>query len=145
MKIILFAGAILLALSGCGENRDEKAQSKATRWYTQLQVDKGRAVFRQHCSVCHGENAQVNPDWKKALPDAQDPPPALNGTAHAWHHPLKILKRTIDMGGAPVGGKMPSFKNTLSEEEKEAAIAYFQSFWSEKIYEAWLGRGGLKQ
>jgi len=145
MKKILLAGVVLLTLSACGEDNNDNVQQTGARWYAQSQVDMGRAVFTRNCAACHGEKAQGNPDWKKALPDTQDPPPALNGTAHAWHHPLKILKRTIDMGGVPLGGKMPPFKGKLSDAEKEAAIAYFQSFWNDKIYTAWLGRGGYEK
>jgi mono/diheme cytochrome c family protein len=145
MKIISLIGVIVLALTACGEDKTNSAPQISARWYTQSQVDMGHAVFTRHCSGCHGENAQGNPDWKKALPDASEPPPALNGTAHAWHHPLRILKRTIDMGGIPLGGKMPPFKDKLNDAEKEAAIAYFQSFWNDKIYNAWLGRGGYEK
>lgn len=143
MRSILFISVVAFLLSGCGENNNDKGT--IDRWYSQSQVDSGRVVFRRNCSVCHGENAQGTPDWKNALPDGASPPPALNGSAHAWHHPMGILKRTIDVGGAPLGGKMPPFKGRLNEEEKEAAIAFFQSFWSDKTYEAWLGRGGLKK
>lgn len=143
MKRIFLTSIAVFLLSGCSEN--DNAQKTSGRWYTQLQVDRGRAVFKNNCSGCHGENAQGTPDWKKALPDSSNPPPALNGSAHAWHHPLRILKRTIDIGGAPIGGKMPAFKNKLNEEENEAAIAYFQSYWSAEIYNAWLGRGGIKK
>jgi hypothetical protein len=41
---------------------------------------------------------------------------------------------------------MPSFKKVLTQEEKEAAIAYFQSFWSDEIYELWnVKLKGLKE
>jgi hypothetical protein len=54
------------------------------------------------------------------------------------------LKKVIDEGGVPLGGKMPGFKDKLNEEEKLAVISYFQSFWNDEIYRAWLARGGLK-
>jgi hypothetical protein len=48
----------------------------------------------------------------------------------------------ITDGGVPYDGKMLPFKEALIEEEKEAAISYFQSFWSDEI---WLdSRKGLK-
>jgi hypothetical protein len=31
----------------------------------------------------------------------------------------------------------------LSNEEKLAAVAYFQDFWDEEIYLSWVDRGGL--
>lgn len=40
---------------------------------------------------------------------------------------------------------MPPFKNILTNEEKEDAIAYFQSLWSDEFYNLWLEGGGLKR
>lgn|GEM_PF-1530349 len=54
-----------------------------------------------------------------------------------------ILMRTINQGGASVGGEMPAFKDELSKDDKKAAIAYFQSKWGQRIYGLWLDRGGL--
>ena len=115
------------------------------RWYTQNQVDKGRIVYNKTCLVCHGTNAQgLTQNWKIPLADGAYPPPPLSGSAHTWHHPLRLLKRTINKGGIPLGGKMPAFENILNEQEKSSVIAYFQDLWSDEIYNAWLKRGGLK-
>ncbi|WP_245832006.1 hypothetical protein [Solemya velesiana gill symbiont] len=54
-----------------------------------------------------------------------------------------MLKRTVDNGGIPLGGKMPLFKAVLNDDEKYAAIAYLQNFWNDEIYSAWKARGGL--
>ena len=82
-------------------------------------------------------------DWRKPLADGSYPPPPLDGTAHAWHHPLKQLVKTIRDGGVVYGGKMPGFRSTLGLAEQLATIAYFQSYWDEEIYRRWLQRGGL--
>lgn len=139
-------GAWLLCLcvwlAGCEKSSDEP--KVAGRWYSQSQLDLGKKVYVQHCVGCHLENAQGTPSWKERGAEGSYPPPPLNGTAHAWHHPLAILKATIAEGGMPLGGKMPGFKDKLSEAEKLSVIAYFQNFWSDEIYGAWLARGGLK-
>jgi len=137
-------GLFLLFVAACGENA-ESEQKIPGRWYSQSQADKGQIVYEKTCIECHGTQAQgITADWKKTLPDGSYPPPPLNGTAHAWHHPMKLLKRTINTGGIPIGGKMPAFKDVLIDEDKDNVIAYFQSLWSNKIYNAWLQRGGLK-
>lgn len=46
-------------------------------------------------------------------------------------------------GGVAMGGKMPGFRDKLTEAEKLAVIAYFQGFWTDEIYGAWIARGGL--
>ncbi|QEA37652.1 cytochrome c [Pistricoccus aurantiacus] len=133
-SLLLFSG---LVLSGCGE---EKVDG---RWYTQSQVDRGKTVFVENCAECHGRSAQGTFNWRKPSADGSYPPPPLNGSAHAWHHSRDMLMRTINQGGAPIGGQMPAFEDKLSKEEKKATIAYFQSKWNKRIYDAWLDRGGL--
>ncbi|MEX2131184.1 MAG: cytochrome c, partial [Pseudohongiellaceae bacterium] len=108
------------------------------------QLIQGSAVFANHCAPCHGANAEgLAENWRIRLPDGTFPAPPLNGTAHAWHHPLTVLLQTIDQGGLALGGTMPAFEGILSDEDKLAAIAYFQQFWSNEIYQSWLEMGGV--
>ena len=124
----------------------DKAEVKASnRWYTKSQLSIGKAIFDNNCSVCHGTQGQgLAEDWKQPLADGSYPPPPLNGTAHTWHHPVSQLIRTINSGGVPLGGKMPAFGEKLSDEEKIAVIAYFQNWWPDNVYEAWIERGGME-
>ena len=108
-------------------------------------MTRGGKLFASHCASCHGAHAQGAFNWKRPGADGKYPPPPLNGTAHAWHHSLDLLKRTIDRGGVPLGGSMPAFRDKLSEADKEAIIAWFQDKWPDRIYRAWLDRGGLKR
>ena len=133
MRKILFLYTLIFFLLGCTES-EPKIEN---RWYTESQVTTGQKIFQNNCAVCHGNNAQGTFNWKKPLADGSYPPPPLNGKAHAWHHPLNMLKRTIREGGVAIGGKMPPFKNKLSENEIESVIAYFQSKWSPEVYEIW--------
>lgn len=113
------------------------------RWYDPEQLMLGREVFTQNCALCHGDQAQgLVGDWREKLDDGSFPPPPLNGSAHAWHHPQEILLRVIDYGGEAMGGKMPAFIDVLEQDEKLAAIAYFQSFWDDEIYRQWMQMGG---
>lgn len=116
----------------------EAGESTSTRWYTASQVAVGRGVFADNCAVCHGVEAQGTvADWRARLADGKFPPPPLNGSAHAWHHPLSVLLQQIDNGGLDLGGSMPPFADVLDDDAKLAAIAYFQSFWSDEIYMQW--------
>lgn len=67
------------------------------------------------------------------------PPPPLNGTAHTWHHSMELLRRTIREGGIALGGRMPAFKNTLSSQEIDGVIAWFQAYWPDDKYANWSG------
>jgi hypothetical protein len=61
----------------------------------------------------------------------------LNGSAHTWHHPLDVLDSTITNGGAEFGGVMPGFGAVLGAADRLAIIAWFQSLWSDDIYQRW--------
>lgn len=162
----LLSGLALVAallLTGCSDEPDPVATSREPaneangdnsgaadtgnpvpgRWYSAAQRELGATVFAENCAECHGDGAQgTTEDWRERLADGSLPPPPLNGSAHAWHHPLPVLLQVINNGGAPFGGNMPAFQSVLSEEEKLGAIAYFQSFWSDEIYEQWQQMGG---
>ena len=71
---------------------------------------------------------------------ASTPPPPLNGTAHAWHHPRKALIYTIKNGTQAIGGNMPAWKDKLTDDEIESIILWFQSKWPDELYQAWAQR-----
>ena len=127
--------ASLLLIIGCSEQ--EAVSSNDTRWYSPEHVALGERVFQTHCASCHGARAEATPEWREPGLDGNYPPPPLNGSAHAWHHSLGVLKQTIADGGVPLGGVMPAFGDVLSDQEQLAAIAYFQSFWADQIYARW--------
>ncbi len=136
----------LLALFGaCGDSGapPDRVDPETGRWYAAGQVAAGAAIFAEHCAVCHGDAAQgIVADWRARLPDGSFPPPPLNGSAHAWHHPIPVLLQVIGKGGEPLGGRMPAFEQVLDEDQQLAAIAWFQDFWSDEIYRQWLVTGG---
>lgn len=133
---------VFLMLAGCQQN------TSSERWYTQEQIDHGRGLFVKHCSACHGDQAQgLVEDWQSTDADGFYPPPPLNGSAHAWHHPLPVLTKIIREGGKSYDGRMPGFSEVLSESDQYAIIAWVQSQWSDEIYQLWQGErnrsGGL--
>ncbi len=147
MKLALLLSTAL-ALTACdGEQTDPKARWTDTaapasapvmmRWYTPDQVEAGAALYAQHCASCHKSNAEGTPDWKVRDANGKLPPPPLNGMAHAWHHPLDVLRQVVRRGGAPVAGSMPAFAEKLTPQEIDAILAWVQSHWSDKIYVIW--------
>jgi len=136
--LILFSSCALLA---CSDKQDFVADEG--RWYDSAQLAMGETVFADNCAQCHGDAAQgLTSDWKQKLDDGSFPPPPLDGSAHAWHHPQSVLLQVIDNGGAEFGGKMPAFATVLDQEEKLSAMAYFQNFWTDEIYSQWMDMGG---
>lgn len=97
-------------------------------------------MFTRHCIECHGVAGVGADNWRVREADGSFPAPPLNGTAHTWHHPMSVLKQTIERGGISLGGKMPGFADKLSSEEQNSIIAYFQHLWPDRIYHTWLER-----
>jgi mono/diheme cytochrome c family protein len=109
----------------------------AERWYKPAHAAAGKQVYDIHCAACHRPGAVGTPDWRQRDANGLLPPPPLNGTAHAWHHPLAVLYKQIMEGSAPGVGSMPPMQGSLSRGEALAVIAYFQSLWPDEIYQAW--------
>ncbi len=107
------------------------------RWYKPAHTEIGRGLFDSHCASCHGVGAVGAPNWRQPDVTGLYRPPPLNGTAHAWHHPLTVLYEQVMRGSAPGVGNMPAFRGTLARGEVLAIIAYFQSLWPDEIYHAW--------
>ena len=128
-KLLLLGTLVFLSAQVHAQNND--------RWYTPQQVKQGEVVFKQNCAACHGQNAELTINWKQ--PDANGiyPPPPLNGTAHAWHHDLDVLRQQIREGGQKYGGVMPPFGQVLTSDEIDMAISYFQSKWPDDLYQKW--------
>jgi mono/diheme cytochrome c family protein len=145
--IVLYLGS-LSVLAACTDNKESTNGSQSdrgteqpvgtiARWYTQDQVQRGNALYQTHCASCHMPDASGTSDWRKVDAEGKYPPPPLNGTAHTWHHPLPILRRTLRDGGVPLGGSMPGFGEKLSAHEMDDILAWVQSNWPDKIYRLW--------
>ena len=136
LKMLLRLTALLFFFTACSGNAPE-TETVPGRWYTAAQVESGESLYQLHCAVCHAADGSATAQWR--TPDAAGnyPPPPLDGTAHTWHHPIEVLESTIANGGIVFGGVMPGFAAALDEEKRLAIIAWFQSLWSDDIYERW--------
>ena len=107
------------------------------RWYDHARVESGAKVYASSCAVCHGPRGEATPDWRRRESDGSFPPPPLNGTAHTWHHPFRVLAGQIKFGLPGGAGKMPPFQGQLTDDEIINVIAWFQSLWTDEIYTQW--------
>lgn len=153
MKKMIFAAALLLPLlSACGENSDASSevdklgqQQSQAREVDFAKVAHGARLYQMNCAECHGSKAQGAPNWRERDADGMFPPPPLNGTGHAWHHPKKMLHYVIANGSPGGQGNMPAWGDKLSDEEIDAIIAWFQSKWPDQVYAAWYRMNQAKQ
>jgi mono/diheme cytochrome c family protein len=103
------------------------------------QVAHGRAVYDQHCAECHGTAGKGQPgDWRVRDADGMFPPPPLDDSAHAWHHPTAVLLQVIREGSPQGQGKMPAWNGKLSEQEMQDVVSYIKSLWSDEVFQHWL-------
>jgi len=146
-----FSVVMVLLLAGCSDPASDTKQeetrtvspppslqtSKVERSHDAVQVERGRVLYAANCMACHGDQAQGAVNWQKRDAKGRFPPPPLNGTGHAWHHPTKILKYTISNGTGNIGGNMPAFRGKLSDAEMEDILEFLKQKWPDPLYEAW--------
>jgi mono/diheme cytochrome c family protein len=114
-----------------------RTAARPARWYGPEEVERGAGAYAQLCAGCHGDRAQGTFAWRKRGADGKFPPPPLDGTAHAWHHPIRVLDSQIRFGAPGGQGSMPGFSNALSTEQVLEIIAWFQDKWPDEVYAAW--------
>jgi mono/diheme cytochrome c family protein len=115
------------------------ASAQVERGYDPVMLETGKKLFQTNCAVCHGVEAEGTVEnWQQRDADGKMPPPPLNGSAHTWHHPLSGLVHTIRNGTAEIGGNMPAWKDTLSDQQIVSVVAWLSSLWPDEIFNAWL-------
>ncbi|HEX9278854.1 MAG TPA: cytochrome c [Casimicrobiaceae bacterium] len=100
-----------------------------------LLVTMGRAVYQQHCAVCHGERGEAARGWQQPDANGELPAPPHNAQGHTWKHSDAMLYRIIQEGWRDPFNKtqrltMPPFKSQLSRADTLAVIAYLKTLWT---------------
>ena len=103
-----------------------------------VKIVRGRAIYEKNCAECHGTNGKGQPgDWRVRDAKGMYPPPPLDDSAHAWHHPTKVLMEAIRDGSPGGEGNMPAWKGKLSEQEMQDVVVYIKSLWPDPVYRIW--------
>ncbi len=104
------------------------------------QVAQGKQLYATYCSACHGANLEGQPNWKQRGADGKLPAPPHDSSGHTWHHADDLLLEIIANGGDPTISTMPAFKDTLSEAEMRAVLAFIKASWgrNEREFQWWV-------
>ncbi len=101
------------------------------------QASLGRSIYAKNCAACHGANLEGQADWRIRKPAGRLPAPPHDENGHTWHHSDQQLFEITKSGlSALVPGyetDMPSFADTLSDEEIWAVLAYIKSTWPPEV------------
>ena len=114
-----------LALSGCSEEQArsdyDQVDVPLARLASDAARDRGRALFKQRCALCHGERADGRGVRSKGL--SGKPVDFTSSTWRSGATPAHVF-RTLKEGKR--GTSMPAWP-TLSDDQKWDVIAYVLS------------------
>ncbi len=84
---------------------------------------QGRAIFKNYCTLCHGENGEGDGKMAKII---KNPPPFNLTLSRA---PDEYLMQIISKGGAAMGrsARMPPWGEQFSETERRSIILYIKT------------------
>ena len=113
LAVLVFIGVALgLVLGGHIDrplSKDQAAQGNPVK-STPESIARGQMLFNQNCALCHGESGRG--DGPAATGLRIQP---ANLYDHVPYHPDQFFFGAITNG---IGGVMPSFKSTLSEQDR---------------------------
>ncbi len=145
--LLLAAGGAFLYFGLEGQEMNPGNQDLLANYGDPRRIAAGEALYARNCASCHGERAiGENQAHIKGgtRPGGGYWAPALNGSAHAWHHPPEGLFQIVKEGSPAADSPMRGWGGRMSDIEIHAVLAYLQSLWPQALREryekAFLGR-----
>ncbi len=121
--VLLMCGAALLVAGDAPAKltREEARKLKSPVADTKQSIDRGRVIFMQNCTTCHGENGKAEGSLIADATDLTSPQLYKSGTSEG-----EIFHSIRD--GA--GDQMPAFKSQLdSETDIWNLVNFIRSLW----------------
>ena len=125
--VLLTLGAVLLVYADAPAklSRDEAQKLKSPVANTKKSIARGRVVFMQNCTSCHGENGKAEGSLIADATDLTTPSLYKSGSSEG-----EIFHSVRD--GA--GDQMPAFKSQLdSETDIWNLVNFIRSLWPESM------------
>jgi mono/diheme cytochrome c family protein len=130
ISAIVAATFALLAVTALADapaklTRDDAQKLKSPVANTKKSIDRGRVIFLQNCTSCHGENGKAEGSLIADATDLTTPSLYKSGTSEG-----EIFRSIRD--GA--GDQMPAFKSQLaSEGDIWNLVNFIRSLWPESM------------
>ncbi len=101
-------------------------------------VARGQALYGEHCARCHGANLEGQKGWETRRADGTVPAPPQNETGHTWQHSDRQIFDIVKLGGGIFSkrgerSEMPSYRDSLSDPDIWAVIAFIKSTWPQEV------------
>jgi mono/diheme cytochrome c family protein len=124
IALLMFAGALIVSGDAPLKlTRDDAQKLKSPVANTRKSIARGRVVFMQNCTSCHGENGKAEGSLVADATDLTSPQLYKSGTSEG-----EIFHSIRD--GA--GDQMPAFKGQLdSETDIWNLVNFIRSLWPE--------------
>jgi len=120
--VLVFLAAVLLA-DDAKLSADQAKKLKSPIAYTKKSVDRGRTLFLQNCTSCHGTDGKAETAVIAEATNLTTPKAYKNGTTEG-----EIFRSIRD--GA--GDQMPPFQSQIDKEEDLWNLVNFtRSLWPE--------------
>ena len=125
-----FGFIALLALAAFADapaklSHDDAQKLKSPVAYSKKSIDRGRVIFLQNCTSCHGENGKAEGSLIADATDLTTPSLYKSGTTEG-----EIFRSIRD--GA--GDQMPAFKTQLGgETDIWNLVNFIRSLWPESM------------
>ena len=106
-------------------------------WKDAAVVARGEALYKDHCTACHGAIGDARSSDETRGPNALAPSHDSDG--HTWEHPDYILVQLTKSGEVAelcrtIGDSdMPEFGQSLSDRQIVDVLSYIKSTWPEDI------------
>jgi mono/diheme cytochrome c family protein len=94
---------------------------------------RGQNLYTQKCQSCHGKDGVGENYSNQSLTDKDYlMAPAMDASAHAWHHTDEALIKTI-LEGSQRTQRMIAWKSKgLTERNAQDLVAYIKSLWTQR-------------
>lgn len=114
---------VILVLAACGGGPTQPPTAPPEV------VQRGARLYTAYCQSCHGDAVGGT---------VQDYPPVHNAKGHTWHHADCVLVQ-LTLDGMPPSPDVPpdaprmqAFRDTLTEGDVKAILAYIKTWWTDK-------------